>query len=82
MQYIFFLGDGKGDACDPDFDGDKIDDREDVCPENPDISSTNFKDYFHVMLDPIGSSQVDPEWEVLNDVRKCKSRINLSLIHI
>jgi len=40
-----------------------------VCPEDPGIYATNFKDYFHVMLDPIGSSQVDPEWEVLNDVR-------------
>jgi len=64
-----YLGNGKGDACDPDFDGDTVVDGSDVCPEDPGIYATNFKDYFHVMLDPIGSSQVDPEWEVLNDVR-------------
>lgn len=64
-------GNGIGDACDPDFDGDSFT-KYDVCPENPEIHSTNFKKYTHIMLDPIGSSQVDPEWEVLNDGAELK----------
>ena len=28
------------------------------------------------MLDPIGLSQVDPEWEVLNDVRSFRPFLN------
>lgn len=63
-------GNGKGDACDPDFDGDNF--KGDVCPENPEIQNTNFKAYDHIMLDPIGASQVDPEWEVLNDGAEMK----------
>lgn len=60
-------GNGIGDRCDPDFDqdGDAI---TDVCPENPNIQNTNFTEYDHIMLDPKGTSQVDPEWEVLNEV--------------
>ena len=29
-------------ACESDFDGDGVSDMRDICPENPDITTTNF----------------------------------------
>lgn len=67
--YTFILTDnGVGDACDGDYDDDKIIDYSDVCPENNQIHSTDFRSFFTVVLDPIGDSQIDPEWIILNDV--------------
>jgi len=59
-------GDGQGDACDPDFDGDGVPDRLDACPMNPQVYATNFTTHQMIKLDPIGTSQVDPQWEILN----------------
>lgn len=38
-------GDGRGDACDDDFDGDKVKDDRDNCPNNSLIHSTDFRTY-------------------------------------
>ena len=64
----FVSGDGQGDACEDDFDQDKISDLRDVCPEHSGITATNFTQYQVIKLDPKGTSQVDPQWEVLNKV--------------
>jgi len=61
-------GNGIGDACENDYDNDKTIDYSDVCPENNKIHSTDFRTFFTVVLDPIGDSQIDPEWIILNDV--------------
>ena len=63
-----YTDNGIGDACDGDYDDDKIIDYSDVCPENNQIQSTDFRTFFTVVLDPIGDSQIDPEWIILNDV--------------
>ncbi|CAH1796395.1 unnamed protein product [Owenia fusiformis] len=60
-------GDGIGDACSEDFDEDQTLDKNDVCPENADVSTTDFKAYQTVVLDPEGDAQVDPIWTILNE---------------
>jgi hypothetical protein len=62
------LGNGRGDVCEEDFDGDGIKDIYDVCPDNGQIHQTDFRTYQTVVLDPQGESQIDPHWVVLNDV--------------
>ncbi|KAK7010141.1 cartilage matrix protein [Biomphalaria glabrata] len=59
--------DGKGDVCETDSDGDGYDDPVDVCPDNGKIYATDFRAYQTVILDPVGDSQIDPNWIVLND---------------
>ncbi|KAH9505134.1 Thrombospondin-4-B, partial [Bulinus truncatus] len=72
----------RGDACDDDDDDDSIIDSDDnciyiynpdqadndnVCPDNGKIYATDFRAYQTVILDPVGDSQIDPNWIVLND---------------
>ncbi|XP_078314791.1 thrombospondin-3-like [Crassostrea virginica] len=60
-------GDGFGDACVDDSDGDGFADVEDVCPEHKDIHSTDFRSFNTILLDPVGDSQIDPEWHIRNE---------------
>ena len=62
-------GDGRGDVCEDDYDGDGYDDVYDVCPDNGEIFATDFRAFQTVILDPEGDSQIDPNWIVLNQVR-------------
>lgn len=55
--------------CESDFDQDKVIDRIDNCPENAEITLTDFRAYQTVVLDPEGDAQIDPNWVVLNQVR-------------
>jgi len=64
--------DGQGDACQDNTDKDREPNLSDACPENPLIENTNFTNYQHIMLDPEGTSQVDPEWEILNNGAEIK----------
>ena len=63
-------GNGRGDVCETDFDGDGQPDTIDVCPDNGVIKRTDFTAYQTVILDPEGESQIDPNWVILNDVRE------------
>ncbi|KAF5906610.1 thrombospondin-4-B-like isoform X1, partial [Clarias magur] len=58
--------DNVGDACTGDFDQDRVIDRIDPCPENAEITLTDFRAYQTVVLDPEGEAQIDPNWVVLN----------------
>lgn len=58
-----------GDICESDFDQDQVIDRIDVCPENAEVTLTDFRAYQTVVLDPEGDAQIDPNWVVLNQVR-------------
>lgn len=55
--------------CESDFDQDKVIDRIDNCPENAEVTLTDFRAYQTVVLDPEGDAQIDPNWVVLNQVR-------------
>jgi syndecan 4 len=57
-----------GDVCETDFDNDTIVDTIDVCPENAEVTQTDFREYQTVVLDPEGDAQIDPNWVVLNQV--------------
>lgn len=59
--------------CDKDFDNDTIVDNIDVCPENAEVTLTDFREYQTVVLDPEGDVQIDPNWVVLNQVRGGKA---------
>lgn len=66
-------GDGVGDICETDFDQDQVIDRIDVCPENAEVTLTDFRAYQTVVLDPEGDAQIDPNWVVLNQVSVTRS---------
>ena len=59
-------GNGIGDACENDKDGDGTPDNMDVCPEDPSIQKTDFSDFMEVMLEK--SRTVHPVWKVSNNV--------------
>lgn len=70
-NFLFFMcsaDDGVGDVCESDFDQDKVIDRIDNCPENAEVTLTDFRAYQTVVLDPEGDAQIDPNWVVLNQV--------------
>ena len=78
--YLFLIphtGNGIGNACEDDSDGDGVPDIDDVCPDNPLISATDFKRYQQVILDPLGDSQIDPIWSILNNVSDKQMWMNL-----
>lgn len=59
-----------GNVCEKDFDNDTIVDTIDVCPENAEVTLTDFREYQTVVLDPEGDAQIDPNWVVLNQVKR------------
>lgn len=66
-----------GNVCEKDFDNDTIIDTIDVCPENAEVTLTDFREYQTVVLDPEGDAQIDPNWVVLNQVRLGLKVLNL-----
>lgn len=67
---------GIGDACDNDFDKDKVVDSKDNCPRNGKIMKSDFSNFTMVPLDPVGKSQEDPLWEVLNGGAELTQKFN------
>ena len=57
-----------GDECNNDFDVDGVPDDGDSCPEDSNIQRTDFRSFQTIVLDPEGTSQVDPKWVVFDEV--------------
>ncbi|MGH0129964.1 UNVERIFIED_CONTAM: hypothetical protein FKN15_055827 [Acipenser sinensis] len=70
------IRDGVGNICEHDFDNDTVIDTIDVCPENAEITLTDFRAYQTVVLDPEGDAQIDPYWVVLNQGREIVQTMN------
>ncbi|KAH3835636.1 hypothetical protein DPMN_108994, partial [Dreissena polymorpha] len=68
--------DGTGDACQEDYDGDGTPDSFDVCPDNGDIFATDFREFQTIILDPVGDSQIDPNWIILNEGAEIVQTLN------
>ncbi|XP_069361598.1 cartilage oligomeric matrix protein isoform X3 [Maniola hyperantus] len=68
--------DGVGDVCDNDFDGDNVTNALDNCPNNSRIFRTDFRNYMTVRLDPEGTSQQDPNWEIANEGAEILQTLN------
>ena len=75
-------GNGVGNVCENDFDNDTIIDTIDVCPENAEVTLTDFREYQTVVLDPEGDAQIDPNWVVLDQVKSQSMLFRLPLKYI
>ena len=74
---FFASGDGRGDACEDDWDNDGVPDTKDICPSNSDVSKTDFSDFMPVSLNPNSQQyQVKPRWMIYGNVRK-----QVSMLH-
>uniref|UniRef100_A0A0L8H5A9 TSP C-terminal domain-containing protein n=2 Tax=Octopus bimaculoides TaxID=37653 RepID=A0A0L8H5A9_OCTBM len=69
-------GNNVGDICESDKDGDKSIDIVDVCPYDGRVYSTDFRNYQTVVLDPVGVSQIDPNWYIMNEGAEIIQTIN------
>ncbi|XP_029165591.1 cartilage oligomeric matrix protein [Nylanderia fulva] len=68
--------DGIGDICWNDNDNDTVINTRDNCPNNSLIWATDFRRYTTIALDPFGTSQMDPVWEIHNDGAEIKQLLN------
>lgn len=55
-------------------------DRIDNCPENAEVTLTDFRAYQTVVLDPEGDAQIDPNWVVLNQVCSIKKKKTMKVL--
>ena len=69
-------GDGVGDACTDDCDGDTVIDELDVCPCNGDIVSTDFRAMQLIDMGENSYSQPHPVWELKNEGKEIHQLIN------
>ena len=67
-DWCFILGNGIGDICEEDFDGDGVNNTMDTDPENKKVQRTDFRDFLAVTIDPANRVQIKPIWRVTNNV--------------
>ena len=60
-----------GDLCELDFDGDGVVNALDTCPNNKEITATNYKDNLILILDP-NDNTTEPAWMVLDQGREVR----------
>ena len=69
-------GNGKGDVCDNDCDGDGIHDNEDVCPCNNYIDKTDFRAIQSINLGDNSYDQPPPQWEFRDEGKEIYQVLN------
>lgn len=67
---------GEGDICQDDTDVDGIPNYLDICPNNSQIYKTDFRSFQMVALDPVGTSQNDPNWVILKQGEEILQTLN------
>ncbi|XP_039431473.1 cartilage oligomeric matrix protein-like isoform X1 [Culex pipiens pallens] len=67
---------GIGDRCENDLDGDSIVDWKDNCPLNGAIKQADLRNFTTLSLDPKGTSQDDPYWEIRNQGTEIYQSLN------
>lgn len=71
-QHKFYLtlppGNGVGDACEGDLDGDGVSNEVDICPENMHLQKADFQEFTSVLLSP---ETFNPTWTISNNVSLC-----------
>ena len=71
QRFLLISGNGLGDPCDGDFDGDKIPDYEDACSINHHVTHTDFTNLIKIDLSPTERQSRPPIWAVDGTVRRC-----------
>ena len=61
-------GNGVGDSCESDYDGDGVIDIDDICPNSNIMDTTNFQQYISVELDPTIVNATSPNWVLTDSV--------------
>lgn len=74
--YVSHVEDSIGDACWDDNDNDTIPNIHDNCPNNNLVSSTDFRRYKTIALDPVGTTQEDPIWRMHHDGAEIQQLVN------
>ncbi|KAH1000765.1 hypothetical protein HUJ04_013058 [Dendroctonus ponderosae] len=67
---------GIGNICRHNTDPDDVPDNFDNCPNNSLIYRTDFSKYQTVILDPIGESQIDPNWVITHQGAEISQTMN------
>ena len=61
-------GNGIGDACESDYDGDGVTDIDDICPNSNILATSSFQQYISVELDPSITNATSPNWVLTDSV--------------
>lgn len=63
---LLHSGNGIGDTCEDDFDGDGVSNEEDACPKNSQVTTTDLKNQ-NMKVD-LAKSTSQPAWMLLDNV--------------
>ncbi|XP_046753629.1 cartilage oligomeric matrix protein isoform X2 [Diprion similis] len=68
--------DFRKEKCKKDWDNDGFPNNIDNCPNNSQISTTDFRAFKAIILDPIGEAQMDPNWVIQNNGSEIVQTVN------
>ena len=77
-SFWFLTEDYVGDACESDYDNDGVSDKDDDCPANAAISTTDLSSYTNINLYPELNAP-DPAWLVLHDGKEVRQMVQTDM---